>query len=108
MTGRILAGEDRGAGRRADAHGVEVVKPRALSRQSLHGRSSVVVIERVTLGIALLVGQKRHGGIHRAHVVDEKNDDVRFFRRIGRRHGAQERKQDDQARKQTQHGETRQ
>ena len=35
-----------------------------------------MVVKRVALGIAGLVGEEGHGGVHDAHVIDEEDNDV--------------------------------
>ena len=72
----VLSGEQGDPGGGADAHGAELVEPDALSRQSLHLGSPVELVERVSPGFALGIGQERHGGIHDAHVVHEENHEV--------------------------------
>ena len=90
MASRILASEDGGTGRRADAHSIEVVEPRALSRQPLHARGAVIVIKWITLGYPLLVGHEWHGSIHRTHIVNEEDDDVGFFRGLASRYRSEQ------------------
>ncbi len=89
MPGRILAGHDRNARRRAHTHRVELVETNAPLRQPLHARRAVVVIERITLRLALGVRQERNGGVHDAHVIDQEDHDVGLGGRGGMRDNAE-------------------
>ena len=92
VTRRGLAVHDRSPGRRAHAHGVELAEARPCGSEALHARGAVEFVEWVDLQIAAFVSEKRHGGIHQAHVVDEEDDNVGFASGIfasavGRRSG---------------------
>ena len=76
VTGGVLAGEQAGAGRRADALGIELGEAYTLVGQPLHIRRAVPAVERMLHRLPLRVGQKGHRSIHKSHVIHEENYDI--------------------------------
>ena len=76
MTRGVLAGHDRDPRGGAHAHGIKLIEPDTLLRQSLHPRRAVIVVQRIPLGLAILIGEERHGRVHYAHVINQKHHDV--------------------------------
>ena len=72
----VLAGHDRNSRGRTHAHGIKLIEPDALLRQAFHPRRAVVVVQRIPLGFAILIGEERHGRVHHAHVINQKHHDV--------------------------------
>ena len=83
MTRGILARHDRDAGRRANAHSVEVVESDTAISETFHVGSPIPIIERVTLGFTVFVREEGDRGVHYSHVVDEEDDNVGLFRLCG-------------------------
>ena len=79
MTRRGLAVHDRGTSRRTETHCVELTETRSDLRETLHIRSAVEIIQWMPLRFAILISQERHRSIHQAHVIDQKNDNIRLF-----------------------------
>ncbi len=85
MTGGVLPGHDRNPSRRTDAHGVELVESNPPICQPLHAGRAIIIVQRITLRLPVLVRQKRNGSIHDSHVINQKNHDVGVLCRRGRR-----------------------
>ena len=78
----ILPGHDRDARRRTHAHCIKLIEPNALLRQPFHPRRAIVIIQRVALGFAVLIREKRHRRVHHPHVIDQKHHDVGKLGRV--------------------------
>ena len=81
MARGVLAGHNRDAGGRAHAHRAELVETNTAGGKTLHVRSAIKVVERITFRLAGGVREKRQRRIHYAHIVDEDHDDVGTRRR---------------------------
>lgn len=85
VTGGVLAGQDRDASGRAHAHRAEVVESDAAGSQALHRGGAVKMVERLPLGPAGSIGDKRDGRVHHAQIIDQKDDEVGLGGRGGER-----------------------
>ena len=79
VSGRVLAGHDRCTGRRTDTLRIESRKANPLTGHTLHIRSLIPVVQRITDRITCLIRQKRKRSIHKAHIIDQKNNNIRTF-----------------------------
>ena len=78
MARGILPGHDCCAGRRTHALRIEGAKARALGSQARHVRRAIPLIERMDYWLSGIIREKRHRRIHQPHVIDQKDDDIRF------------------------------
>ena len=74
----ILAIEDGGTSRRADAHGAKLMEANPLASKALHAGCAIPFVQWILFRLTIVIGEEWHGSIHDAHVIDEENDDVRW------------------------------
>ena len=79
MPGRILSGHDGSSGRGTHALCVKSRETNTLFSQSLHIRSMIPVIQRMTHRLTTLICDKRNRRIHKSHVIYKEDNNIRAF-----------------------------